>query len=536
MSLRAYVVGTAKFFYYDLGPSLLGAFLGRVVRPAVIKRMTGHDVVVARDIYQRIRGIRNTNGFRVRSALDISIRRNHVFREGEAIDLPDMDRPIQTKYSIQLHNAERAKRHFDLRIQLGGRAVSWAIPMKGIRSALLRLNRPGERWMAIRQPDHVLSFMEFEGEIKEGRGKGHVALVDSGICDVFKIKDGEVHVRLHGSMKGDYVLVPTKDSGLIVSKAVPPGEPWSKPRYTRKSEEALDGFDETGRVAENKIDGASAKLVVGERGNRIFSHRISKRTGQLIEYTDKMPHLRDLKIAAPPGTEVTGEVFHPQGVNFTAGVLNSSVERSRALQKEYGPLKYAIFNMRKLGEASTDSLPYGERRQECIKLVDSPLLVVPSSADKNFADFYQRVIVGQRVPSDGIVIKGLNEAYGETPWTKVKPSDTVDCVVVGVEPGTDGKYLHSLGALKVKCPDGSQVNVGSGFKDWERQWIWDHRNEILGETAKVNFHVRHGKTTNTGPVFDDWHPDKSEVALKMYSDILGVNPYQLKSAAKHKSG
>lgn len=523
-SAKIVFLGTVRFLLKDVGPGVLGMVLRSRVRPAILNRMPAGRIV-ARDVYDRLKG----RPYRLRR---LNIREGHVLHEGEMMDLPDVRTPQESTYCVQIHNAEKAGRHFDLRVQLKGKAVSWAIPMKGIRSDIVRFPQPGEKWMAIRQPDHTVPYMKFEGEIPEGLGKGTVTLLADGICDVIKIEDGNVHLRLYGQIKGDYVIVSTtKGAGLIFNKPYIPGEKWSKPRYTKK--DIIDALDETNRVAENKVDGASTEVVIGEYGNRAFSHRISKRTGELIEYTDKLPHIRDQKIPEEAGTRLRVETYHPNGVNFVAGLLNSSIERSRLLQAIYGKAKMAVFDATHERGKSIMDKPYSYRREVYTRVANKlgnnvhPV----QSASKNFSGFYKKCIFGKRVPSDGIVVKELGTTFNERPIIKVKPSDTIDCTVVDISEGL-GKHSGSLGALTCEVPDTHKhIQVGTGFTDYERDWIWKHRHEVVGEIAKVNVHVRHGTVTNTGPRFEDWHPDKSEFALKMYSDVLDVSPYALKSAA-----
>ena len=133
------------------------------------------------------------------------------------------------------------------------------------------------------------------------------------------------------------------------------------------------------------------------------------------------------------------------------------------------------------------------------------------------------------MPTDGVIIKDTTMAYDAKPWIKIKPFDTADCKIIKITQGL-GKHSNKLGALIVDC-EGKQVHVGTGFTDWERAWIWQHKDILIGDTIRANFHVRHGEITNTGPRFAGFHPEKSEAGLLMYAETMDVNPYQLKSAA-----
>jgi ATP-dependent DNA ligase len=123
------------------------------------------------------------------------------------------------------------------------------------------------------------------------------------------------------------------------------------------------------------------------------------------------------------------------------------------------------------------------------------------------------------VPIDGAVIKRLDAKYKEEKWIKVKPDDHVDMEVTGALPGRPGKHFGSLRSLVVRDPGtGKMVKVGIGFSDSERRWIWEHREKIKGDYARVELHARPGQRW-TGPRFDSWHPDKAEYANRMYAEV-----------------
>lgn len=487
-------------------------------------------------------------------------RAYHVEDETSFLDLEDTDKPFETRYCVQYHRAKKAGDHLDVRVLVKGRAISWAVPMKGKRAGMLRMPEPGERWLAVRQPDHTKAYMAFHGEIKEGLGAGTVELWSEGICDVLKIEDGHVHVRfLEGPAAGDYVFVDTSTAtqphqGLVIAKALALPDLWTKPRYTKKDLDHVESLaqEQPGSyVAETKVDGASVCLQIehDRRGARLFSHRVSKRTGLLIEHTERVPHirdgcaLRDGEVQGDPvgaeagGTRLRAEAWHPRGVNFLSGVLNSGIARARATQRQAGPIRLAVFDITHYRGRAVGDLPYRERRalyERVCRDLDSPYVQPVRQVASGFGRFYEQQVNLKKMPTDGIVIKDMELGHDEKPWVKVKPHDFGDCMVVGLTEGL-GRHSGRLGALTVEAPNGSLVQVGTGFTDWERAWIWEHRADLLGDVARVAFHVRAGEQTNTGPRFDSWHPDKSEAGLKMYAEAMDASDpnlvYKLKSAA-----
>lgn len=118
-------------------------------------------------------------------------------------------------FVIQKHDATRL--HYDLRLEIDGVLVSWAIP-KGPSLD------PAEKRLAVRTEDHPMAYADFEGVIPEGQyGGGTVMVWDNGTYENIKeksnkvipiekcLKDGHIDVIFNGKkIKGAFALVRTK--------------------------------------------------------------------------------------------------------------------------------------------------------------------------------------------------------------------------------------------------------------------------------------------------------------------------------------
>jgi bifunctional non-homologous end joining protein LigD len=111
------------------------------------------------------------------------------------------------RFVVQRHRASRL--HYDLRFEIGGVLVSWAVP-KGPTLD------PAVRRMAVHVEDHPLEYIDFEGVIPSGEyGGGDVIVWDSGTWEPHGTDDaeaavaaGELHAEVHGQkLRGRLVLV-----------------------------------------------------------------------------------------------------------------------------------------------------------------------------------------------------------------------------------------------------------------------------------------------------------------------------------------
>lgn len=470
-------------------------------------------------------------------------------------------------------------------------------PQSGAKYALPKgLPKTGERTLAIENEPHTVD--GFSGVIEEGYGKGvKTLLADETV--VLKIKGKSVLTRMNyhvhdadkaglhydlvveglpegtkqfeihiprGDYKGRYSFV-TTDKGMIVVPMKDRSIVLPKPSYKLKDESFLAevvAANPQDYVVERKMDGSLGNAVI--EGERAYfrSHRETANA-----YTDKLPALEFLRNQSPfgilrtidrapklSGTVLQGELVHQDGVSRVSGILNSHPEKAHAMQSKRGPVWFEGWDIVKLKGKDVSHLP-AARRRELLEEVISEIQrynpnwkAVERYHGSNPVAFYNKVINDNRgLPySEGVVVKRVDDPSG-TSWYKVKATDFTDVVLgpTSFLEGT-GKYTGTLGALTVYDPrNGKTGEVGTGFSDSERDWIYSHQDELVGAVIRIKIMA---ETDNSfrAPVFHGFHPDPrfgsvgAEYGLKMYAEALaGGDPdesqrmlYRLKSSAGWK--
>jgi len=443
---------------------------------------------------------------------------------------------------------------------------------------------PNQKRMGVENEAHQVD--DYSGTIKEGYGKGVKTLVWAG-NGIIKVNGeqpyiGRINIHKHqadkaglhydfvatgvasgtrqfevnipaGDFKGRYAFLrPDKfDNGqVLITRMKDRGLVIIKPTFNLKDIDFLKDLekDPVDYIVEWKPDGSLANVLIHEDKAIFRSHRDTGET-----YYDRLPALESVanhsrllssRLLFPgpglDGTVLRGELFHPEGAARVGGILNSAPDKAQAYQQKHGYIKFYAWDVVKYKGKDVSHLPYTERRKIYedvignIRHFNRNYEVVQTIPKGMFVQGYNDIIRDERgLPySEGVVVKRGDSPASE-PWRKVKYRDSLDVKVVGFTEGT-GKYKGSLGSLLVKAGRRGQGEVGTGWTDEQRQWIWDNRDILEGQVAEIYAQeLTKGGSVRAG-VFYRWHPSKSEAALLMYSLDDRNAMYAMKSAAGWK--
>lgn len=435
---------------------------------------------------------------------------------------PSVKKPAIWGSVIQEHDADRAGKHFDLRLAdpKTGIAHSWAIRY---------LPKPGEKRLAIRQPDHTKEYMSFQGEIPAGYGKGKVRIHTLSDAEILESSPTKVVFNQYvGRDTHEYALIKTKGKNWIIMNRTPTSDkikiPESKPKYREKKPSQVDP-DKPGERWDAKIDGAHLIYDIQPgKSIRAFSHRKSKRGAALIQHTYRIPSLSGRK--APRGikhTQLRGEVYaiDPKSkkailAHELGALLNSNVIRSREKQKTKGKLINTVFDIIKYDGKDVSDLPTEEKRKLIRNLLKkdglSRIFHTPPSATsaKKKKELLEKIRKGKlKQTKEGIIVHSP-----EGVMTKVKFKKEWDIRISKIFTKKRSKARGMAGGFEYEIVDGKKTKkkgrVGTGFTHKLRRAMLANPEDFVGVVAKVTGLEQHKSGVIRGVSFLGWHLDKND--------------------------
>lgn len=306
-------------------------------------------------------------------------------------------------------------------------------------------------------------------------------------------------------------------------------------------------------IATLKKDGYSYYIEHTKSGYvYAFSRSVSKKTGELTEKSNNIPHIVEwVKKNIPRDTILCGEVYIPNRTSKdVTRIMGSLPEKAISRQKNEGWLHYYIFDIIKYDGKDMQNNGYEERLSiiyHYIKNLNLPNFIeIVSTVEGNNA--LDTVLSWINNGEEGAVIKkkdGIFKANGRPSFNyKIKKeTDTLDFVIIapldpeyfykGKEPET-WPYKNDKGELITKAAyynwynglsvgaydDNGEIQyigrVSSGLSDDMCKYITEHKNEIVGQVCEIQaMSLDKDALTFRHPFFVGLRPDKPKEDCKI---------------------
>jgi len=418
---------------------------------------------------------------------------------------------------IQEHHAQRSGKHFDLRLGDldSGIGHSWV---------LRKLPEPGQKALAIQQPDHTIPYFQFRGRLVGGYGAGLVKRHRLEDVEIVSSSPDKITFNAYpGKRTEEYALIRIMRTKWLLINKTPTKAisiPQSKPKYREIKPHEVD-FDSPS-IMQAKLDGAHVTtLLRAHQPVRIFSYRPSQRSPLPIQHTDRVPGMRYTK--APPeldDTVVRGELVAMKPgqkaipAHELGGILNANVWKSRKKQLGRGILQNYIFDVVRYKGVPVDNVNYEEKRRILRKIITAmpkafrfpPEATIPEEKRKLF-----QAIKEHRIPEtkEGVV---LWDPHSSKPATKVKFKPEYDVRVSGIFTKERSKARKEAGGLLYDRVQNKRVKVsrvGTGFSRILKQDMFRNPKRYTGLIARVQAMDQHESGALRAPSFSGWHPDKN---------------------------
>jgi hypothetical protein len=451
------------------------------------------------------------------------------------VPLPEILKPTSWKLSIQEHDADKAGKHYDLRLidPDTNHAHSWALPAA-------HMPEPGKSVLAVPQPthtaDYALNFGKGKGKrIAEGYGKGHVRIKALEEIELYHSKPEEEGTRVRFNLykstgPEEYAIVRTGNGqDRLVNKTYHAGRLehltlGEKPKTKETSLKEID-FSNMNQVMMPKYDGAHTLLDLGNENRipRLFSYRTPKRhTAGVIEHTHKVPELLQLRVPK----ELKGTVLRTETIAVNAkgkalpakdiaGMLNATVPNSRAKQQELGAtLRPVILDVDRYKGKSVQQLPFKQRHDLALEIGQKLNLPVTETAydAKTKKKLLAMIEKGKHpLTTEGIVLRPLHE-LGHPVKAKFRPDHDVHVREIFGATGKDGMPVGRAGGFKYSwTPKGPIVgSVGTGFDHTTLKDMLNNPHNYVGRVAKVTAEQKYDSGALGKASFTEWHLDKGK--------------------------
>lgn len=285
--------------------------------------------------------------------------------------------------------------------------------------------------------------------------------------------------------------------GLIVSHDIMKGSSWDG---TLNSEVAVS----------LKLDGIRCSWLIKD-GKAIAKTRQNKIIQGMNELTKAIE-----EVFGEQDLFVDGELLATNKEGLSSEDLfkkTSAIVNSKGLKKDLTFVAFDIVSLEDYNNKSNNT-PFLERREqlecyvglknELVKL--APMYFITDSIDR----IYEKLDEVVKDNCEGLMLNKINGFYEfkrTKQLLKVKKFNEGDVLVTDILEG-EGRLEGTLGKIEVQFRYKGDVytnNIGSGFSDEEREYYWEHKEELIGKVVTIKyFEITKNEQGGFGFRFPTW--------------------------------
>ena len=268
------------------------------------------------------------------------------------------------------------------------------------------------------------------------------------------------------------------------------------------------------RIVDPKVDGSRA-LFIHENGEwRCFS-RLGKQfynIEHIIAELQGNPNLTDCVL--------DGELW--------AGSFKETVSicRSQRKRKDAAKVHFLAFDYIDLEEWNSGRFvtPQIARKHALVLATHAmekviPIKGWPAKSEEDLEQLYGDALA---MGFEGVIIKHPDRPYFRgrtTAWLKMKPTETDEFEIVDFQEGRS-RLEDSLGAIVVDSGNDQTSEVGTGFTDAERDWVWENREALVGLFVEIEFQGRSSKGRLRFPRFRGIRDQRGGEYIKLSGELV----------------
>ena len=285
--------------------------------------------------------------------------------------------------------------------------------------------------------------------------------------------------------------------GLIVSHDIMKGSSWDG---TLNSEVAVS----------LKLDGIRCSWLIKD-GKAIAKTRQNKIIQGMNELTKAIE-----EVFGEQDLFVDGELLAINEEGLSSEDLfkkTSAIVNSKGLKKDLTFVAFDIVSLEDYNNKSNNT-PFLERREqlecyvglknELVKL--APMYFITDSIDR----IYEKLDEVVKDNCEGLMLNKINGFYEfkrTKQLLKVKKFNEGDVLVTDILEG-EGRLEGTLGKVEVQFKYKGDIytnNIGSGFSDEEREYYWEHKDELIGKVVTIKyFEITKNEQGGFGFRFPTW--------------------------------